>query len=230
MNRGQLRLGDGLPERRVLLFIHWAVEIGGIVAGVGLQPLASPRCPKDLRIINRAGVHNRRDGIVKIQIVAPGELADLRRERVRCQRAAGDDHLALRRNLRGFVADELNAWVRQKPLRHQLRERLAIHGQRLAGGNRCGIGTTHDNAIQLAHLVFEQAAGVGDMVAFKRVGADNLRRLIALVRRSQLLRPHLDQPHFGPALRRLPRRLAPRHPRPNYRNIKRHALSLPDHS
>ena len=227
MDRGEFGAADRLPERVVLLFVHRAVEVRGVVGRVGFQPFSTAARPEHFGIIDGAGIDDRRDGVVEIQIVASRQLSDLRRERIGGERAARDDHRAAVGDVDGFVAHKRDAGMGRKPLGDERGERFSVHGQGLPGRNGGGVGAGDDQRAEPAHLGFEQAAGVRDVVGFERVRADDLGGVGASVRRGHLHRAHLDQPDLRTALRRLPRRLAARQSRPDHRHVEDHALSLP---
>ena len=64
---------------------------------------------------------------------------------------------------------------------HAVRELLAVDGERRAGRHPDAVGDAHDERAQAAHLFLEQADGVVELVAPKRIAADELREMVGLV-------------------------------------------------
>src|SRR4029450_10746585 len=70
------------------------------------------------------------------------------------------------------------------------------------------LGGSHDNRFQTSHLLLEESDGVIELVAAKRVAADQLRQSIGLVNRGGAGGAHLVEKDGDAARRRLPRSLA----------------------
>ena len=75
-------------------------------------------------------------------------------------------------------------------------------------GTRTRSATRHHQRSEPAHLLLQQADGVVELVAAKRIAADELGQPIRLVHRGRHDRPHLVDRHRHAERRRLPRGLA----------------------
>ena len=64
-------------------------------------------------------------------------------------------------------------------------EPLAIHGERGAGGHTRRVGDAHDERAEPAHLLFQQADRVIELVAAEGVAADELGEAVGLVHRGR---------------------------------------------
>ena len=87
---GALGSDKRLVEGFILGFIKRAVEVIGLAA-----PIAGSR--KDLVIVKAFGCHNRGDGVVKAELLPPGQRRDRIGQRAVGQRAGGD------KDRRGFI-------------------------------------------------------------------------------------------------------------------------------
>ena len=94
-------------------------------------------------------------------------------------------------------------------LRHRAREQLAVDGQRSPCRHSRDIGGVHDERVEPAHFLFEQADGIVEFVAAERIAADQLREPIRLVDFSRPHRPHLVDGDRNAEPRGLPGGFAP---------------------
>ncbi len=79
------------------------------------------------------------------------------------------------------------------------REVIAVDGQRPAGGQLVAVARRHDQRAGAAHLLVQQADGVGGgIVGAEAVGADQLGEAVGLVRLGAAVGAHLVQ-HDGHA-------------------------------
>ena len=83
-------------------------------------------------------------------------------------------------------------------------ELFAVDGQRRAGRHADFVGHAHDERTEPAHLLFEQADGVVELVAAKGVAADQFGERVGLVHGRGHDGPHLVQPHTDAARGSLP--------------------------
>ena len=105
----------------------------------------------------------------------------------------------------------LDVRMRRQPFGDVRREGFAVHGERAAGRKLMALRRLHDERARAAHLLVEQADGVGfGVVGAEGVRADQLGASPGLVRLGHALGPHLVQDHARAGLRRLPRRLGAR--------------------
>src|SRR5439155_5943111 len=88
--------------------------------------------------------------------------------------------------------------------RDGLRESLAIDRERGAGGHATRFRRAHHERTKAPHFLFQQTDGIIELVAAKRIAADELRQPIRLVHRGRTRRPHLIERHGYAARRRLP--------------------------
>src|SRR5215469_14218209 len=96
------------------------------------------------------------------------------------------------------------------------RERKPVDRQGAAGGN-CGlVRRRHHQRAKPSHLLLEEAYCVADALRAQRVAADEFRELRRAVGGGEARGLHFEQGDAEPALRRLPRRLAPGEARPHH--------------
>ena len=97
-----------------------------------------------------------------------------------------------------------------------LGECLAIDRKRRAGGNAVLVGAAHDQRVQRAHFLVEQADGIVlGIVATEAVRADHFGEAVGLVGgRGVSAAAHLAEAHAKPGLGQLPRGLASGQPPP----------------
>ena len=122
-------------------------------------------------------------------------------ERRRRERPGGDDDAVPlgRRQAGDLAALDGDQRVLGERARDLGGEMIAIDGQRAAGRQLVGVAGRHDQRAGAAHLLVQQADGVGvDIVGAERVGADQLGQAVGLVRLGAALRAHLVQ-HDGHA-------------------------------
>ena len=88
---------------------------------------------------------------------------------------------------------------------HGRRKAVPVDGERAAGGNLVDVGRAHDQRIQPAHLLVQQADRVvAGVVGAEGIGADELGAAVGHVRFGRAHRAHLVQNHAHAALRELP--------------------------
>src|SRR5712691_9709802 len=152
--RGEQR-GD---ERLVLVAIHWRVEV------IAPRSLVVARLPVELREVEGVGGEDRRDGVVKIQTVAPEELIDRLEERMRRERPRGDDHeiVAVRIDRCYLVTIDCDISATLDRPSHRCCKAIAIDGKRIACGNTRLRAAADDQRSEDLHLTLEEADGVDD--------------------------------------------------------------------
>ena len=205
-----------LIKRLVFLAGHRAVEV---IVAAAVAPL-----PEHLRHIQRFAGDDRRGRVVKIQRLQPRQRRDFLRQLIAGQRPGGDDGVGLRQLVR-LAEDDLNQRMAAHGLRHIIRKLFAIHRQRAARRHARRVRRLEDEAAKLAHLLLEQADGVGQLVASERIGANQFGKARAVVRRRKGVGLHFVQGHGHAALGKLPRRLAPRQPRADHNRSFHHSFS-----
>ena len=128
---GLLRLHQLRPEGLIFLFGHGAVDVvrGALIVAGG-----------EIRTVHVHAVegHQRGRRVKEVQRMAAAQLfRNGIRQRVRGQRAAGDDHIPLRYS--GHLAgDHGDIGVAQHGLGDHAGKALPVHRQRTAGGHRGG--------------------------------------------------------------------------------------------
>ena len=100
-------------------------------------------------------------------------------------------------------------------LRNQRGKTIPVHGQSAACRHPCGVRAGHNDRIQPAHLLLQQADRVVQAVRTQRVAADQFRKAAALMGRGASSGLHLMEHHRNSALCRLPGRFTARQPRAN---------------
>ena len=151
-------------------------------------------------------MHDRRDGVEEGERVLARERADRGGEIGRGERAGGDDDaVPFLRRQRHFAARQRNERLRRQRRRNRIREPVAVHGKRAAGGNLLAVRRAHDQRAEPAHFGVQQA----DCVVFLVVGAERIRAdqfsvAIGLVRGGRAQRPHFMQLDRDAGLRQLP--------------------------
>lgn len=96
-------------------------------------------------------------------------------------RAGRNDDLTVRDGV-GLGALDGDVRMRADALRDLARERLAVHGERAAGGDAVVIRARKHDGVKPAQLLLEQADGVRELIAAQGVGADELGKVFGYVR------------------------------------------------
>ena len=109
-----------------------------------------------------------------------------------------------------LLARDRDARLGGQPRRDLAREHLAVDGQRRAGRHARHFGRGHHHRVEPAHLFLDEADGVVELVAAKRVAAHELGQVAGLVHERRRAGPHLVQRHVLPEARRLPGRFTAR--------------------
>ena len=157
--------------------------------------------------------HDGGDGIEEGKRVLARERVDRRAERGRGQWPSGDDHGGPIRRRQAFEFAALHADIRMRRqlFRHLRRKGFAVHGERAAGGKLMALRRLHDEGARAAHLLVEQADGIGfGVVGAEGVRADQFGAAAGLVRLGHALGAHLVQNHARARFGRLPGRLGAR--------------------
>src|SRR5256886_13344381 len=94
-----------------------------------------------------------------------------------------------------LLADDRDERVARELAGDRVGEPLAVGGERGAGGYAARSGRAHDHRSEPPHLLFQETDGVIQLVAAKRVAADELGEPIGLVYRGWSDRPHLVERH-----------------------------------
>lgn len=121
------RAGEFLHQSAIFRFRQRAVEI--------IPGETAPRIAEGNRPIDGVRADDRRDGVVKIQVLRAGELAKRIGERGRGERSGGHDRRS-EGNLHCLLPAQFDPGMRTDRLRDGLCERFAIHRQRRPRGNR----------------------------------------------------------------------------------------------
>ena len=202
--------GERVDERFVLVAGERGVEVVIAVA------LAIARERVKRAVVERVGGDDRGDRVVERQRVGPEPGGDGLRERVAGKGTGRHD--AGRWEFERFAALDVNAGMRLKFFADQLREELAVHGQRGAARHPGCIGARQEDAPEPAKLGLEQAVSVGGVDRFEGVAADQLADPVGAMRRSPHDRTHLDQRNLHPPLGQRPGCLAAGQPAADYRS------------
>ena len=196
VHRRLLGGGERVPECVILLARERAVDVvrralavaGSLVGGVHIDALRG---------------HDGRGRVVEVQEIAAHPGVDGVEQRIRGQRAGGDDDAALR-DLRYLAVDHFDIRVVPDLFGDGCGERLAVHRQCTACLDAVRVRAGQNEAVQTAQLLLEQARRVGELIRAQRVRADKLCEIVRVMRRAVLRRFHLAQAHGNAALRELP--------------------------
>ncbi len=176
-------------------------------------------------------MHDRGDGIEEGEGGLIGAGADGFGERGRGEGPGGHDHAVpvLRRQAGDLAAGDLDQRGGLNRGGDGLREAVAIHRQRAAGGQLVAIGAAHDQRAEPAHLGVQHADCVrGLVIRAEGIGADQLGKPVGLVGIGAAFGPHLVQHHGHAAPGELPGRFRARKPPTDHMNrAHRHCHSAP---
>ena len=146
-------------------------------------------------------------------MILPDELRDAGRESRRSQRTRRKNHRRHhlgRRDGRDLCALEMNQWMGDNRRGHPLGKLLAVNRQCRASRHADLVGHSHDERAKPTHFFLQQADRVVELVATKRVAADQFSQAVGLVDGRRLHRPHLVQGDGHAHRGGLPRGLAAR--------------------
>ncbi|MGY4333133.1 hypothetical protein ACVWWG_007550 [Bradyrhizobium sp. LB7.2] len=201
-----LLAGDQRGDEAVILLLgHRAVDVVG--TGAAGTDLVVARLEPCCRHVDGFAVHDRRDRVEEGERVLVGQLADGFGQRRRGEGTSRNDDVAPlgRRQACNLVAGDLDQGVVVERLGDGRGEAVAIDRQRTAGGHLVGVGRTHDQRVEAAHLGMKQADGVvGGIIRAERVGADELGKSVGAVCLGHAGRPHLVQHHGHAGFGHLP--------------------------
>ena len=170
--------------------------------------------------------HERRGGIEKVQIIGVAEIgADRLAHGVRGERPRGDDDRAFR-YARDLAGNDADIGVLAELLRHHGRKAVAVDRETAARLDTRCVRAGEDQTVQPAQLLLEQADRIFQPVTAQGVGADQLGKVRAVVRRRHFFGLHLIKRHGKAALRELPRGLAARQTRADHFHFC-HAFFVP---
>ncbi len=217
-----------LAEGQVLVLGHRAVDIVAPVTahlerGFGaLVPAAGH--PGDVHVDGFA-VDDRSDRIEEGQAVRPRRRADRMRQRLGRQRPGRDDGEAGRGQHVDPLTHHFQRWLRRQCRLDLGRKDIAVDRQGRSGRHPRLGRRRHDQRIELAHLVMQQANGVLlVIVRAERVGTDQFGQARGLVRRGHLAAAaHFRKAHLQPALGELPGGFAAGHAAADNVNVICHA-------
>ena len=208
-----LRRDQRLPKRLILLFPHRAVDIIR-------RPLVVTGGKPGFFHVNALKRHQRRRRVEKIERMPVSELrGDGVCQRVARQRTGGDDNVPLCGDLRHLALHYRNVGVAAHLLRHQCGEAVTVNGKRAAGLHLRFVGTGEDQRAEAAQLLLEQSHRVFQPVGAQGVGAAQLGKIVALMRRCALLRFHFIERDADAASGKLPRSLTAGKSRSDHRYL-----------
>ena len=195
----------GIDEGLVLLAIKRAVDVVGHAAARSRLVVAGLE-PGDAHVDGFA-VDDGGDRVEEGQCRLAGARQDGLRQRLRGQRAGGDDHAVPVRRRPGLDLRPVDGHQR---LGGQCggdggRKAITVHRQRAAGRDLVGVGRPHDQRVHGPHLGKQQADGIGAcVVGAERVGADELGQPVGVVGIGAAHRAHLVQHDRNTGARQLP--------------------------
>ena len=197
---GLFAVDQTLNERIILRLVHWAVDI---VLAIALVPAAL--IPGDVEI-DGLMIDDGGNGIEKGQAVLPCARQDTLRKAGRGQRAGGNDRQAFARQLIDPLPHDLDIGMAFQRLGDGSGENVPVHGQGGTGRHLCLGSGAHDERIQPAHLVMQQADRIGAViVGTKAVGTDQFGQPLGLMRgRHVAATAHFGEAHRDAGLRQLP--------------------------
>ncbi len=202
---GEERVDEGL----VLSLVERTVDVvGAAAAGPGF--VVARLAPAHVHV-DRLEMNDRRDRIEEGELRLAGERLDRA-----CQRGRGegagrhDDAVPVGRRQAGdLTAVDLDQGMRGERRRHGAGEAFTVDRKRAARRELVAVGRSHDQRAGAAHLLMQQADGVGlPLVGAERVGADELCERVGLMRLGLLDRAHLVERDRHALLHELPSRLA----------------------
>ena len=199
--------------------IQKAIELRAVHGAVDVvsRPFVPARGKINPLHVDGIGFDNGRDRVVERQMACAGNAFNLRAQRVRGQRAGGQNRQRIVAQIqpRHFFAHHANPGLGCNGLGDPPRKLDAIHGQRVACRySRC-IGNTQQRRPRPSHLLFQQPRRRVRRFTLQRIGADQFSELGRLVGRRQPRlaihhRPHLVEFHSAAQPRSGQRRFRPR--------------------
>ena len=223
-----LRVHERFVEGLVLLLVHGTVYI------VVLPAPVIPALREGLRHVNAVSRNNGRysveevEGGLAFRVLFGLHLfrlcgrfirfhrrfaqpLNVRRQCIGGQRAGrNDDDVCVDAGFRDggdLFAVHGNVFVRQHPLRDEVCEVLAVHGQGPAGGH-AGFECAFDaQGAEPLHLLFHEAGGRLHPLRFKGIGANEFSKAVGLMRRGVVHRAHFIEVHLHTGPRQLHRSL-----------------------
>ena len=210
VDRGLLG-GGQLPDKGLVLgLIHGAVDI---IRSSPVVPGGKP----GLVHVDGLRRHQWRGSVVEVQITGPAEVVrDGGGQGLGGQGACGDDDRPFGNGgeLRLLHPD---VGVGADFLRHHPGKALPVHSQTAAGLHLCGVGAGENQTVQPPQLLLEEPHGVFQPVSPQGVGADQLRKVRAVMGGGHFQRLHFHQADLQAPLGQLPGGLASREPRAHHR-------------
>ena len=149
---GLLRAHKLAHEGEVLVLIHgtvYIIRIPFVVAG-------GEEGAFHVHALER---HDGGDGVVKMQVAVRAEGGDLLRDGV-AREGACRDHDFARRDIDGFLVDDLHEGVGLQPFGDRAGKADPVHGEGSARRHAVLIGACHDERAHGPHLGLQQADGV----------------------------------------------------------------------
>ena len=192
-------LGGGqFPDKFLVLLL-----VQGTVDVVGSTPVIAGLPPGQTHI-NGFGRDQRGRRIEEMQILVFTEvLCDGIGHGIRGQRTGGNDDRALG-NLGHFLGNNGDVGMVPDLLSDHPGETAPVNSQTAAGFHAGCFGTLHDQAAHPAQLFLQQAHGIFQPVAPKRVGAHQLRKIAGMVGGAFLNRAHFVKLYFQAPVCQLP--------------------------
>ena len=122
---------------------------------------------------------------------------------IRGQRTGSNDHRAFR-HLGHFLGNHLDIGMTLDLIRNHLGKTVTVNRQAAAGFHTGGIGTGDDQTTQSAQFFFQKTNGIFQPVTAQRIGADQFRKGVAMVRRGLFVGLHFVKLHLDATLGKLP--------------------------
>ena len=189
-----LRRYQRIVEAVVLFLGHRAVD-------VVRRALVPPRRHVHPLAVDRIRLHNRRDRVVKRQVLLPGQPRNLARQRRRGQRPARHNGepikvIAFDLQPRHLFAHHRDPRLARNRLANPPRKLRAVHRQRMPRRHRALVRQPQQHRSRPPHLLLQQPRRRVLALRLQRVRAHQLPKIRRLVRRRLPHRPHLVQQHL----------------------------------
>ena len=189
VQRGTLGRSQRRMERLILGLVEGAVQVVGIsaaIAGGG----------KHLVVVQALGRHDGRHGIVEVQALVAGQGTDLVRQFPVGQGAGGHQDGGAFVDVLHRLAVHGDVGALLHPAGDLRAEGVPVHCQGSAGGHAGHLRRLQQLAAHAAHLFLQQAGRRVQPFGLEAVGADQLRKALALVCGREVHRLLLIQVHL----------------------------------
>ena len=192
--------GDQRRDEGLVLFpVEGAVDV---IARLALA-FAPPRGAEGDAHVDAVGFHDRRQGVIEIQVLPSRDLRDWLGERRTRKGSRGNDRRPVGQGAR-LLPHHLDEGMAPDRRRGGRGKRLPVHCQGPARRHGGLAGDLEEERSKPPELRLQQAAGPVGQVASQRVGAHQLGEVARAMGAGPDLRAHLEQAHRHPEPGRRP--------------------------